>query len=208
MLDSQSIINFFKYWKTSFSNPYDWFTAKAKSRDNHLRKKYNYIHKELSVCPLRDIYTMIEKHDYDKRLYIGILILLDQVSRQLYRNDCLAFSNDAKARRIARHMCKKYNMTDLKEITTFEFCFWMIVFEHSENLSDHIFIRDILDTRIKNTSCKKDKAILDEMMQYLDAHTIVLKRFGYYPKRKLVCGKRLNENDKHYIENENKGLPF
>jgi uncharacterized protein (DUF924 family) len=203
------LLEFRRYWYRSFDDPLDWFGPEAVSRDSHLQRKYGNFHEMLSEMKTNDFYEFLSTNGNNKRFFISILILLDQVSRQLHRNDCNAFINDAKARRIARYMCKHFDMTNPEEITLTEFCFWMMVFEHSENMKDHEFIREILELRIIRTEEKKDVKVLKErMLYYLDEHTKVLKEFGYYPKRKIVCGVRLNKKEKEYIERRNKNLPF
>lgn len=200
----EQLLYFLNYWFSSFDDPLIWFSPRAKSRDKHLKLKYLSLHNTFSKMSLREIYKFIEKNDNDYRLFLSIIILLDQVSRQIYRNSCNAFTQDKVARRLSRRFLKFYNF---KDMNLYHFCFIVVVFEHSENVADHLFIKKLLQERI-NENNRHEYKTLREMMVYLDKHTDVLIDFGYYPKRKIVCGKKLSQKDLLYIHTQNIGQPF
>lgn len=204
----KDLLQFYKYWFTSFKNPADWFSPQAKSRDNHLKRKYSLLHNLISSMKWREIKQFIEITNHNTKIYISIIILLDQVSRQLYRDSCRAFQQDKIAIKVCDLFYKTYNVLDITPLNVNEFEFWAMPYEHSESLSHHQFIREIIKKRIQNETYLTNKNKLNLFMKYLDKHTQVLLKFGYYPKRKIQCKKRLNKEDLDYISNENKGFNF
>jgi uncharacterized protein (DUF924 family) len=38
------------------------------------------------------------------------------------------------------------------------------------------------------------------LYKYTAEHQKIIEKFGYYPKRKLICGEKLTKQDKEYIK--------
>lgn len=201
------LIAFHTYWFRSFEDPLMWVSNRATTRDTHLKNKYSELHTIISTMTTSEIIKFLQDNNNNMRLCISIILLLDQVSRQLYRDNCKAFKFDSKCQKIAKYIDDIHDMNSINNI--YYYCFWILVFEHSTNLTIHKFIRTKIVNKLKiERNNTKNTNILKEMLLYLDKHTVVLKQFGNYPKRKLICKQPLTKAEKHYVETSNKGLPF
>lgn len=211
----EQLIQLHNYWFSSFDNPTKWFSKLAEKRDKFLKLKYMELHTFFTKAKIRDIKYFLSCNNNDLKLCMSIIILLDQVSRQIYRNSCKAYQFDKKCLSIARYVNKIHNMVDIHLYSKkhnnkliYYYYFWVIVYEHSENITDHEYIKKNIITRINTTTNKDDIEKLQELLYYLNEHTKVLRKFGSYPKRKLHCNMSINDKEKNYIENNNTDLPY
>jgi len=117
---------------------------------------------------------------------LALIIVLDQFSRNLFRNSPKAFAQDAQALAIAKaaiaegfdNQCRK----DLR-------LFFYLPFEHSENLSDQIlsvqYISKILPTN---------------ELHAVHEHHEIIERFGRFPHRNGVLGRETTPEEQAYLD--------
>jgi len=103
------------------------------------------------------------------------VIVLDQFSRNLYREDARAFAGDASARRLARMAIDAGADVPLPPEQRM---FLYLPFEHSESLADQeLSLR--LYQRLGN----------EEWTRYARAHHDLVARFGRFPHRNALLGR-------------------
>ncbi|MCB9542903.1 MAG: DUF924 domain-containing protein [Myxococcales bacterium] len=132
------------------------------------------------------------------------LVVLDQLPRHLYRGSRRAYAYDGRALALARQILDEGWHHAL---CTWHFIFWVVVFEHSEDLDLHALARRCLVERITRTTDPTDRAHLDHALIYLDRHSDVIRSFGRYPIRAAVCGLPLTEDEERYVARR-KGKPY
>ena len=116
---------------------------------------------------------------------LALIIILDQFSRNLFRNNSKAFAMDKKARILS---IAAINHDYCKKLSSDEILFIILPLIHSENLNDHNFFYKIFDTYFKN----HPKYLEAKKMNSL--HTDIIKRFNRYPYRnKVLCRKSTKE---------------
>lgn len=187
---------FGEYWFNQKKNIYRWFKGPNKKCDRFLEEKYFKLYEflvnlHINTKAMREIKN-------DKKLFLFAIIVLDQLSRHFYRSDCRAFEQDSKAFSLAKQYIKRHGFHHL---SVDEFTFLMVVFEHQEDVKVHqkaleynLQKAEITDLNKKNM----DKMI--DLYKYTAEHQKVIEKFGYYPKRKLICGEKLTKQDKEYIK--------
>jgi uncharacterized protein (DUF924 family) len=106
---------------------------------------------------------------------MALLILLDQMARNIHRNTPQAFGADDKALGIARNAVKRG--FDLKTDGIMRQWFYM-PFMHSENILDQQLCCEL--TR---------KAGLDVTYEYAVDHADIIKQFGRFPHRNAILGR-------------------
>jgi len=107
----------------------------------------------------------------------ALLILLDQFSRNMFRDEARAFDADPMARDVARHAIA--NDFDL-EITGASQHFMYLPFTHSETLADQDYGVELAGTR--------DKSNTDDAL-HARAHREVILRYGRFPFRNKALGR-------------------
>ena len=122
---------------------------------------------------------------------LALIIILDQFSRNLFRNNSRAFAMDNKARLVSieaidREYCDK--------LSTDEMLFIILPLIHSENLNDHTYFYKIFDTYFQNHS----KYLEAKKMNNL--HTDIIRRFKRYPYRNKVLGRKSTNDEIEYLK--------
>ena len=125
---------------------------------------------------------------------LALVLLLDQLSRNFYRNNSKAFEQDYKCRLIVNEAIDRGY---LEELDKDKIHFLLLPLIHSEDLSDHIFGHKLVDTYLKNhTDYNKIKKAWDD-------HTIAIKKFGRYPHRNKVLGRISTEEENIFLNQPN-----
>lgn len=104
------------------------------------------------------------------------IILLDQFSRNMYRNQPRSFLYDGMALVLAQEAIKH---CEISRLTNEQLAFLYMPFMHSESLVIHEFALEYF---------KKEG--LEEALKYEKAHQNILVRFGRYPHRNEIVGRK------------------
>lgn len=156
-----------------------WFVRNA-AFDNEIRDRFGDTIRAALSGSLR-------AWEQQPRSSLALVLVLDQFTRNVYRDSALAFSGDADALRIARR-------TDVSTLTPHEQWFMAMPFEHSEKLKDQI------------TSIKRFKALSAHGEDLIDAdvwahkHFVVIKRFGRFPHRNAVLDRTSTPAELAFLE--------
>lgn len=126
--------------------------------------------------------------------YLGLIILLDQFSRNIYRDSAEAFAADAKALRLALAVIDE--KLD-QELTLEQRSFAYLPFRHAEDLAMQKIGLD--KTRELNAAgYGSDK--------YAISHLSIIERFGRFPHRNTVVGRENTADEKAYLSDGTAGF--
>ena len=125
-----------------------------------------------------------------------MIILLDQFSRNIYRNSPRAFSQDEQALDLA--MRGTVSAVD-KKLTPVERVFFYLPFEHSESVA------------VQERSVSLYQGLLDEVADadkvkfigYLDfavKHVDIVKRFKRFPHRNEILGRTSTQAEIEFLQ--------
>ena len=106
---------------------------------------------------------------------LALILILDQFSRNLFRNNPQAFAADSKAREIARHALDNGFDQDLSEFVKI---FFYLPFKHSEELADQ-------ELSVKLFSSMASERTVEPAIGHHDA----IARFGRFPHRNEALGR-------------------
>ena len=106
---------------------------------------------------------------------LGLVILLDQVSRNIHRGSPLAFAADARALHLARQSIGRGYHWKMPAPRAMWLC---MPFEHSENLDDQWRCVALFQT-----------LGLNDMVHWAKVHLDIIARFGRFPHRNRVLGR-------------------
>jgi uncharacterized protein (DUF924 family) len=186
--------SFANYWFSKFDDPSCWF--------------YEGFHHDDEVAQFRDLlHAVVSQELIPESIpeHLLAIVIMDQLPRHLYRGSDRAYELDGRALRLAKQLYERGGHTQL---STWEFIFWTTVFEHSEDLSEHRFARDLLLERLdEHEAHTEDRGHLEKALLYLDKHSDVIRCFGRYPKRAEARGSPLTDAEKKYLENR-VGKPY
>ena len=119
---------------------------------------------------------------------LAAVIVLDQFSRNLFRDDPLAFAFDETALALARETAQ----LGLDEaLTKDERVFLYVPFQHSENPADQE-MSVALYARLGD----------DNSLDFAQKHKTVIDRFGRFPHRNALLGRESTEEERAFLEQE------
>ncbi len=117
---------------------------------------------------------------------LALLLLLDQIPRNLYRNSPHAFATDGLAVRVAdRARASGFDM----EIALPLRIFFYLPFEHAENLA------------LQAQSVALFETLGDaEYLKYAILHRDIIARFGRFPHRNSVLGRATTAEEQAFLD--------
>jgi uncharacterized protein (DUF924 family) len=117
---------------------------------------------------------------------LALVILLDQVSRNIHRGSPLAFAADAKA----LIMAKTFVGRGFHQMLPPPLAFWLIMpFEHAEDIDAQNRGVALFGTMGQH-----------EMVYYAQMHLDIIARFGRFPHRNPVLGRRSTEAEVAFLQ--------
>jgi uncharacterized protein (DUF924 family) len=125
---------------------------------------------------------------------IGLVILLDQYSRNCYRGSGEAYANDEKARTIAGQAIKQGK----ERFALIEQMFLAITFEHSENIAD----QDYAVWLMSGIAVEASEHFPDYARWALDSfilHRDLIRRFGRFPSRNAALGRTSTPEEQAFL---------
>ncbi|MDO9708418.1 DUF924 family protein [Paracraurococcus lichenis] len=114
---------------------------------------------------------------------LALLLLLDQLPRNLHRGTPAAFAADAQARALARRAVLR-DRHDLALPCTAR-CFLYLPFEHSEDMAD----QDLSVALFEGLRDDPVHAAPGGSIAHAWAHRAVIRRFGRFPHRNAILGR-------------------
>ena len=174
MINSTMILNF---WFKECT-PKMWF-KKNKEFDNLIKNRFQKI---LEFC----LENKINNYHFTKEDYLSWIIVLDQFSRNIYRNQTKSFAGDKKALKLSKIAIKK---SFLKSNEDNYNSFFLMPYMHSEKLSDHQFSLPFFK---KYTNKKTyDSA---------ERHKKVIETFSRFPHRNEILGRKSTKSELEFLK--------
>ena len=121
---------------------------------------------------------------------VALVILLDQFSRNLYRDSSASFAQDYKTRLIVNEAVDRGY---LEELDQNKIHFLLMPLIHSEDISDHIFGHKLIDTYLKSFE------YFDKIKKAWNDHTIPIKKFGRYPHRNKILKRKSTPEEEAFL---------
>ena len=164
----------------------DWF-AKNDEFDNKIKESF-----------FDDLNKAIN-NEYDEwqdspEECVALVILLDQFSRNLFRNSSKSFQQDYKIRLIVNEAIDRGFLEELDEI---KIHFLLLPLIHSENISDHEFGHKLIDVYLKSFND------YDKVKKAWNDHTIAIKKFGRYPHRNITLQRKSTPEEEEFLTQPN-----
>jgi len=159
----------------------EWFRKDA-TFDAQIRKRFGALHAEASAGGLAS-------WEDEPRSALALLIVLDQFSRNLYRNDPRAFAQDARALRVAEKLLERGWHRALQPI---ERQFVYLPLEHAEDLARQ-------DRSVALFEELQASPGMEGIAQWAEKHRVVIRRFGRFPHRNAALGRTSTPEEEAFI---------
>jgi uncharacterized protein (DUF924 family) len=164
-----------------------WF-KKSKTFDALLTERFS---------PL--IKTALEGHldDWNKTPLgmLALIVLLDQLPRNCFRGTPQAFAGDHMALALARRLVT--TNADRTLPTPFHRVFAYMPFEHDETIDSQ---REAVRLFTGLYEEQRGNAYIEDNLNYAVRHAEVIERFGRFPHRNAVLGRKTTPEEEHWLK--------
>mgnify|MGYP000162122821 CR=1 FL=1 len=155
----------------------DWFIANQEV-DNAIRDQFGDLLKQVSQAELFTWRVTPEGR-------LAEIIVLDQFSRNIYRNTPQAFSQDPLALGLAQEAIR---LEADKSLTTIERSFLYMPFMHSESAAIH-----------KQAVVLFSQPGMENNYDFELKHKLIIDRFGRYPHRNVILSRESTTEEIEFL---------
>lgn len=172
-----------------------WF-GKSAELDEEITQKFGKYLEDAEKGKLDDCLGQGELNQ------LAHIILLDQFSRNVYRNTPKAFGNDEKALQIALAIVQSGGWENLDGNGKL---FVLLPLEHSESLEIQNQGLDIWDQLVANSNSPW-KEFFEKLRHWAVEHQKVIQQFGRFPHRNVVLGRDSTQEELAYLAQPGAGF--
>jgi len=168
-----------------------WFT-KDPAFDEEIRTKFGALHADAAAGTL-------DRWLETPRGELALIVLLDQMSRNMFRDDRRAFATDDVALSLAKNLLRRGHA---KQLTTIQRAVALVPFEHAED-------RDAQAEGVAGFATLLDDArqsdpgavdMVQSFLTYAEKHRDIVQRFGRFPHRNKVLGRTSTVEELEFLE--------
>ncbi|TCM68724.1 uncharacterized protein (DUF924 family) [Acinetobacter calcoaceticus] len=177
MINEHTVLDF---WFNSATQPF-WF-AKNDEFDQQLRDKFSTILQQARQAELWSWRKTAEGR-------LAEIIVLDQFSRNIYRDQAAAFSQDALALALSQEAIS----LDLdKQLSPEQRAFLYMPFMHSESKQIHAYALKLFE-RLGNAT----------NLDFEKRHKVIIDQFGRYPHRNAILARQSTDEELQFLQQPN-----
>jgi uncharacterized protein (DUF924 family) len=164
------------FWREA--GPKRWFEKDA-AFDDEIRRRFLAVHEAAAAGKLAHWEQSAEGA-------LALLILLDQLPRNMFRGSARAFGTDPLARAItAGALVRGFDAQAPTEMRSF----FYLPFEHSEDIAD------------QERGIALYKAAGDaDGLKWAELHADIIRRFGRFPHRNAVLGRSTTPEEQAFLD--------
>jgi len=133
----------------------------------------------------------------DARGELSLVLLLDQMTRNVYRGQARAFAGDERARRVVINAMAQERDLLLAPV---ERAFFYLPLEHSEQLADLERCVQLFEELLA-LAPPEQRGFAESQLDYAVRHRAVIERFGRYPYRNAVLGRTSTPEELAWLVN-------
>jgi len=199
-MDSKIFEDVYHYWFGTLADANDfpegkselWF-KQSEETDRHIRETFGPFISEAAA-------TEWKLGDLARKQLVGLVVLLDQFPRNIFRTSAEAFAYDAAARKITQQLVEK----DRDRFFLIEQTFLYLPFEHSEDIADQdysVFLYAEAALAAPETFKGRYRSFLD----YAVKHRELIVKFGRFPHRNEVLGRTSTAEEEAFLKEHGRG---
>jgi len=138
---------------------------------------------------------VLEHWTTDDEDCLALILLLDQLPRNLYRGQAQAFASDGDALALARSLAASGRLAQLGYC---ESAFALMPYQHSEDLQTQEQGVALYREQAQNAP-DEWREIMQDYCRYAEQHLGIIERFGRFPHRNAVLGRSDTEEELQWL---------
>jgi uncharacterized protein (DUF924 family) len=188
------------YWLGALSGPDDlprdkmdmWF-KQSDATDETIRARFGRYIAPAAEAPF-DIAALSREEA------VGLVILLDQFPRNIFRAGGQAFAYDSRAREIATALLG----LGPRRYYTIERVFIGLPFEHSESIDDQDYSL-LICAELAVSAAPAFKEYCRETLDFATRHRDLIRKFGRFPHRNALLGRESTPEEAAFLAEHGRG---
>jgi len=165
-----------EFWQNA--GPKLWF-SKDDAFDASIKQQFGALHEKAAANELSN-------WESEPDSALALILILDQFSRNLFRNDARAFAQDELCLRITKSVLS--NEFDAKVDPSVKQFFYMPLM-HSESILDQRHCVSLFHA-----------AEMPDNLKYAILHRDIIERFGQFPHRNSVLGRPTSPAERSFLD--------
>jgi uncharacterized protein (DUF924 family) len=166
----------------------NWFRP-TEAIDSHIRDTWGRY-----LDDARD--TRWDQSKLTRRQQVGLIILLDQFPRQIFRASGEAFAYDARAKEIAEELVAAGAW---RSFPLAEQLFLLLPFEHSEAIADQD-LSIMYHAQYAVAAPEGAKAGVRNALDFATKHRDIIRKFGRFPHRNQMMGRESTPEEVEFLK--------
>ncbi|MGC3980779.1 MAG: DUF924 family protein [Steroidobacteraceae bacterium] len=133
---------------------------------------------------------------------LALILLTDQVPRNIYRDTPQSFAFDS----LARDWCKSgLELGVDKQLRPIQRVFFYLPLEHSENIADQKLSVQLF-TALANEAAAELKSTFDGYVDFAQRHAAIVERFGRFPHRNAILQRASTPAEQEFLKQPGSGF--
>jgi uncharacterized protein (DUF924 family) len=178
-----------------------WFADEPGSKESMLQSRWFFPTPEFDrLCTTRFLASYedaaqgrLEDWKNEPRSCLALVLLLDQLPRNMFRGTARAFATDPKARELSRHAIASGFDRDLSPLMRM---FLYLPLEHSEDLDDQ------LESVRLSCALAAENHDYSEILEQAEQHLEIIRRFGRFPGRNRALGRQSTQEEVNFLKDQ------
>ncbi|MBN8996750.1 MAG: DUF924 domain-containing protein [Rhizobiales bacterium] len=188
------------YWFGTLGGPDDlprdrmeiWF-KQSDATDDEIRDRFGRFIAPAAEAPF-DLATLTREEA------VGLVVLLDQFPRNIFRASGESFAYDARAREIATELIG----LGPRRYFHIERVFIALPFEHSESLDDQDY-SVLIFAELAVSAAPSLKTYCQDTLDFATKHRDLIRRFGRFPHRNALLGRTSTPEEAAFLAEHGRG---
>lgn len=130
---------------------------------------------------------------------LALILVIDQFSRNMYRDDPRAFADDPMAR---RWCVEGLASGQDRELPPIQRVFFYLPLEHSEALEDQLRCVALMEA-LAAAAPAGERELFDGYVGFARAHARIIERFGRFPHRNAILGRTSTPEETAFLREPN-----
>lgn len=191
MSESEAVLEFWfgRPGEPGHGEPRDAWFRRSDAFDAEIRARFGLLHRRAARGLLDDWMA-------SPAASLALVIVLDQFSRNLFRDSSKAFENDARALGLARRAIALGHDRVHDPVPRH---FFYLPFEHSEDIADQ-------ERGVALIAAMEDHPGKERSLEFAVRHRDVIARFGRFPHRNAVMGRGSTAEELAFLRENERGF--
>jgi len=188
------------YWFGALSGPDDFPKDKSELWFKQSDDTDNFIRDSFAAAITEAAGATWDLDDLTRQEQVGLVVLLDQFPRNIFRESGESFAYDATARSIARRLVE----LGRDRFFLIEQTFLYLPFEHSEDIADQDY-SVFLYAEAAVAAPDGLKSPFRNFLDYAIKHRELIVKFGRFPHRNAVLGRKPTPEEEAFLKEHGRG---